>query len=452
VCWSGTSVKVAANTSYSFGRSDFPCWDQDGDPLTQQIVTQPQHGTLSEPDSHGTRTYTPTDPNWTGEDSFGFAAQDGRSTSGEATIRIDVTDPVEVTAEPVNLPSGEPVRIENYVDEGGKSLIAVPSGDVRRFPSGCMPLDVDTTIASGSGSVSGAKLVLAPADGGADQEFAMTQGSGDKWAAHIDCVEAGELSVEWDFTENGTTTALSKPLGGIVLIDPQGVVYDKGRYDAAIAAGNSPDEARSAAAIEGATVELQRKVNNQWTKVVSGDPGISPNINPQVTKGDGVFRWDVSAGTYRVVVTRPGYEAVTSDAVTIPPPVTNLHIAMTRAAVTDDGGAGTTPDPGPTTKPADTTPSTGDSHPPAPGPTQTIPNPPRPAPKPACSGLKGKKKAQCESKERLKKALAKCSKLKGKKKAICTKRARARAKCDSLKGRKKSACVRRANAIGTRRR
>jgi hypothetical protein len=458
LCWSGTSVKVAANASYSFGDADFPCWDPDSDPFTQHITTPPQHGTLSAPDSHGARTYTPTDPNWTGEDSFGFEADDGRSLSGEATIRIDVTERVAVTAEPLNLPSGEPVRIENYVDGGGKSLIAVPSGDVRQFPSACMPLDVDTTIASGSGSVDNAKLVLAPADGGASREFAMTRGSGDSWAAQIDCVEGGELSVKWDFTEGGSTTALSRPLGGIVLIDPQGVVYDKDRYDAAVASGKSPDDARSAAAIEGATVELQRFSGGAWAKVVSGDPGISPNVNPQITRADGVFRWDVSAGKYRVVVTRPGYESVTSAAVDIPPPVTNLRVAMTALVPSPgdgggdsgDGGGGstTTPDPAPTSKPADDTPagpgpgpSSGD------GPAQTVPNPPATA-KPACSGLKGKKKAECESKQRLKKALAKCSKLKGKGRATCIKRAKARAKCDRLAGRKKTACVRRANAIG----
>jgi hypothetical protein len=340
VCWSGTSVKVAANSSYSFGRGDLSCWDQDGDPITYEIATGPQHGTLSAPDSHGVRRYTPTDPSWTGEDSFTFRADDGRAKSGEATLRIDITDPVAMTAEPLNLPSGDPVQIENYVDDGGKSLIAVPAGDVRQFPSGCTPLDVDTTIAAGSGSVSNAKLVLAPADGGPNQQFDMSHADGDRWSAHIDCVEPGELSVTWDFTESGTTTSLSKPLGGIVLIDPQGVVYDKDRYDASISAGSSPDDARSAAAIEGASVELQRFSGGQWTKVPSGDPGISPNTNPQITKRDGVFRWDVSAGKYRVVVTREGYETATSAAVDIPPPVTNLHVAMTALPVTAPGDGG----------------------------------------------------------------------------------------------------------------
>jgi hypothetical protein len=458
-CWSGNSVKVAANSRYSFGRGDLSCWDQDGDPISYDIATPPQHGTLSQPDSQGGRTYTPTDPSWTGEDSFTYTANDGRATTDEVTLRVDVTDPVDVTAEPVDLPSGEPARIENYTDEGGKSLIAVQRGDVRQFPSACMPLDVDTTIASGSGSVAGAQLVLAPADGGASKSFDMTRGDGDSWSAHIDCVEAGELSVRWDFTEGGTTTPLSKPLGGIVLIDPQGVVYDKGRYEAAIAAGSNPDDARAAAAVEGASVELQRFAGGQWSKVPSGDPGISPNVNPQITKSDGVFRWDVSAGRYRVVVKREGYEDATSSAVDIPPPVTNLHVALTALPVqappqTGDGGSGGGSD----NKPGDSggTPS-GSGPPPGSDPVPTPPGDgggPKPPgkPKPACYGLKGKKKAQCESKQRLKKALAKCAKLKGKsKRAQCAKRARARAKCDSLHGRKKTACIKRANALGTHR-
>lgn len=454
VCWGGTSFKVAANATYSVGALDFPCYDTDGDALTQQISTPPQHGTLSAPDSHGARTYTPSDPNWTGEDSFGFKAEDGRTTSGETTVRIEVTDPVQVTAEPVSLPSGEPVRIENYVDPGGKSLISVPSGEVRQFPGACMPLDVDTTIASGSGSVSDAKLVLAPEDGGAGEEFPMTHGSNDSWSAHIDCVKAGALSVKWNFTENGSTTALSKPLGGIVLIDPQGVVYDKDRYDAAVAAGKSPQDARAGAAIEGATVELQRFSSGEWKKVVSGDPGISPNVNPQTTKADGVFRWDVSAGKYRVAVTRPGYDPVTSAGVDIPPPVTTLNVAMTRSVVSDPGNSGNEGGGAGGGSPSGNDQSAGQ------GPSTSSPDsgpiadpPPYKTPKPACSGLKGTKKAQCESRQRLKQALAKCSKLKGKTaRSLCAQRAKARAKCDPLKGRKKTACVRRANAIGTRKR
>ena len=466
-CWSGSVVRVAANATYSFGGTDLPCYDPDGDSLTF-ATAQPEHGSISAPDAHGARTYTPAQQ---GEDTFTFTANDGQADSNTATMVVKVTDPVAVVAQPVTLPSGEPANVQNYVDSSGESLIGVSSRDVRQFPDSCMPLDVDTEISAGSGggTVGDVELVLDPAGGGAEQTFPMSEGDPGTWSAHIDCVAAGDLSVNWNLTEGGTTTPFSKPLGGIVLIDPQGVVYDKGRYDAAVSAGKTPAEARSLAAIEGATVELQRLVGGTWTKVSSGDPGISPNVNPQVTGADGVYRWDVSAGTYRVVVSKPGYGTVTSTSVAIPPPVTNFDVALTRTpgggdqggddnggggnntggdngngsgAGGDNGGGDTgggTPD---DSKPADTTPQGGGDQ----GGNQPTTKPP--PKKKGCSALKGKKRAQCESRERLKRALAKCSKLKGKKRSACVKRARARAKCDSLKGRKKQACIKRASALG----
>lgn len=457
-CWNGSEVRVAANQTHKFAAQEIPCWDRDGDPLTYDLG-DPEHGSISGPDAHGTYTYTPSQQ---GADSFTVTANDGRVDSAGASIDVDVTAPVEVTAEPPTLPSGQPVNLQNYVDPNGKSLITVPTGEVDQFPESCMPLDVDTTIdpGSGGGTVSDVHLVVDPGAGAPAHEFQMTHGDGDHWDAHIDCVEAGDLTVTWTLTEGANAPQqFSKPVGGIVLIDPQGVIYDQQVYDDEIGRGAMPDEARSKAALEGATVVLQRRTSGVWADVSSGDPGISPNVNPQVTRADGLFRWDVSAGTYRVKVTRPGYGPKTSAAVSVPPPATSVHVGLTRVAGGDDGGgdgggdggsggnsgndggsgAGSgsgTPDPG----------GSGPGTPPGPSPGPGV-TPPKPK---ACAGLKGKKRAQCESRQRLKRALAKCSKLKGKKKATCVKRARARAKCDRLSGRKKKACVRRANAIGHR--
>lgn len=448
-CVNGWSTRVAANSAHTFNAYELPCWDFDGDELTYTVVTPPQHGQLTGPDSHGAFTYEPSNATYTGEDSFTLAASDGRAAPVNGTIDVDITPAASLTAQAPPLPSGGPVTLQNYVDGDGRSLVEVPRAQVDQFPNDCMPLDVDTTISpgSGGGSVSDVELVLVRSDADPGRRFAMAHGDGDHWSAHIDCVAAGELSVEWTLTEGGTAQSLSKPLGGIVLIDPQGVVYDKAVYDGAIAHGKTPDQARAAAALEGATVVLQRKNGADWGNVSSGDPGIAPNVNPQVTHADGVFRWDVSAGTYRVVVSRPGYDGVTSAAVNIPPAVTNLHVAMTPAA----GGGGDGGDGGGDGQPPAGGPGPGSDQP-SPGTNPPRTNPPPPKKKP-CAGLKGKKRTQCESKQRLKRALAKCSKLKGKKKrATCAKRARAVAKCDRLSGRKKTTCVRRANAIGKARR
>ncbi len=223
-----------------------------------------------------------------------------------------------------SLPGGGTVNLNKYVDQNtGQSYFTVPSSQVAQFPSGCMPLTYTVPINPGAGTVSNVALVLN------GNRFPMTHGSGNDWTGGIDCARNGDLSIEYDLTENATTQHFIVPLGGLVLIDPQGVVYNAVAYNAAIAAGRTPAQARAETAISGATVTLQRKVGGSFVNVLSGDPGIAPNVNPEITGSDGLYQWDVAAGDYRVVVTKPGYVDVTSHAVTVPPPVTDLHIAMT---------------------------------------------------------------------------------------------------------------------------
>jgi len=61
--------------------------DPDGDPLTYEIVLEPEHGTL---ECEGLLcTYTP-EAGWSGTDSFTFIANDGMLDSNEATVEITV--------------------------------------------------------------------------------------------------------------------------------------------------------------------------------------------------------------------------------------------------------------------------------------------------------------------------------------------------------------------------
>jgi len=162
----------------------------------------------------------------------------------------------------------------------------------------------------------------------------------------LTCVRSGDLYVRYTLEEGGATETYIVPIGGLTLIDPQGVVYDKAQYEARIAAGDTPEAARGSAAISGASAVLQRKVGAAFTTVLSGDPGISPHVNPQITGTDGRFQWDVSAGIYRVVVSKEGYETATSESYEIPPPKLDAHIAMTRpgsAAVDATPAVDTTP-------------------------------------------------------------------------------------------------------------
>jgi len=166
--------------------------------------------------------------------------------------------------------------------------------------------------------------------------------NGNRHTFTLPCVERSDLYVRYTLDEPGRRVQQTFviPVGQITLIDPQGVVYNRAVFDARRAAGDSEAAARAAAAITGATVVLQRRGSDgQFRRVLSGDPGIAPNINPQITRGNGLYQWDVEAGTWRVVVSAPGCVTQESRAVDIPPPVLDLHIGMDCGGAPPSGGA-----------------------------------------------------------------------------------------------------------------
>ena len=85
--------------------------DIDGDPLSYQIVSNPDHGTLEgiAPDL----TYTPN-PNYNGPDAFTFTAHDGSEDSPSATIQITinpVNDPPEADNQALTIDEDTPVNV-----------------------------------------------------------------------------------------------------------------------------------------------------------------------------------------------------------------------------------------------------------------------------------------------------------------------------------------------------
>ena len=104
----------------------------------------------------------------------------------------------------------------------------------------------------------------------------------------------------------------------IVLIDPSGFIFN--------------EEKGEDWKLPGATVVLQYfdPLLETWVNMSEeAYPGrMSPITNPQTTGGDGRYAWDAAEGTYRVVVSRPGFETTTSREVVIPPPVTDLDVAL----------------------------------------------------------------------------------------------------------------------------
>jgi len=106
-------------------------------------------------------------------------------------------------------------------------------------------------------------------------------------------------------------------VAGIFLVDPSGVVFD--------ADTDTP--------IAGATVTLKR-LNPVQSTYVEMSPTLhagmfEPEVNPQITGSDGRYAWNVVAGEYLVEVEIAGCSPATSEAVTVPPPVTDLDVGLT---------------------------------------------------------------------------------------------------------------------------
>ena len=109
----------------------------------------------------------------------------------------------------------------------------------------------------------------------------------------------------------------------IVRMDPAGYIYDT----------------ETLQRISGATVWLQTpNERGGWTNVPTGeDLSIAdPDVNPQTTGDNGRYQWDTLAGAYRVHVEAAGYYPADSIAVTVPPPVTDLHVGLVKIPLPQD--------------------------------------------------------------------------------------------------------------------
>ena len=80
--------------------------DEEGDPLTYTVVSQPAHGTLDLDPATGAFTYTPA-ADFNGSDSFVFTVSDGWAESPPATAQITVTPVNDPPLAAVSGPTGK---------------------------------------------------------------------------------------------------------------------------------------------------------------------------------------------------------------------------------------------------------------------------------------------------------------------------------------------------------
>jgi VCBS repeat-containing protein len=122
--------------------------DADGDELTVQVTSQPEHG-IAQPTAAGEAIVYRPDPGWCGTDSFTYAAFDGETGSLPATVTVDVTcDPTgEAPAAAAD---------DAEVDEDTAVTIDVLANDTGH---GLDPASVTVTSAPHAGTAS-------PVDGG----------------------------------------------------------------------------------------------------------------------------------------------------------------------------------------------------------------------------------------------------------------------------------------------
>lgn len=239
-----------------------------------------------------------------------FAGEEAPYTSGSATVTVDgsaaATQDIVLGAAPSAPPAGTTITSIDTTPQG--IPVAYWEDPLTLTTQGCpggtatYTVHVGATVRTGAmtegaaGAYSATLTPFYPAHGNAEVQI------------HIDC-PGGAPDDDVDFG---------------LYIDPSGIVRDAAGHPAA-----------------GATVTLLSSTtpDGPFFPVPDGSTVMSPSNrnNPDVTRDDGRFAWDVVAGYYVVRATR-GNCSAQSAVLTIPPPVTNLDLRLACPA-----GGGTPP-------------------------------------------------------------------------------------------------------------
>ena len=322
---------------------------------------------------------------------------DGKRDPGEPqrTVTVDwrtesAVDPPVIA--PIIRPDGSEVAV-NLVSDGAQRFFQVIPSAVASFPkcadgSPQVNVTLSVNIDGAAGHVVDGSVSLLGVDPWSldllhpvDSILPAGAAVGGTFQFVVECLRQTSLYVCYELEELGLPIErFCVLLGGLGFYDPSGIVYDADQADALVAQGTPVAQARRESAIDGARVVLMRRFEGAYRQVLSGDPFVTPNVNPIMTEGDGRFAWNVSPGTYRVVASADGYQTKTSRSAVVPPPDLDLDVGLRQvgSAVVDPE-----PDPDPVWTPPPPPPPDGSTTPPpppaAPG---TPPRPIAPPPPP----------------------------------------------------------------------
>ena len=241
--------------------------------------------------------------NWWGHESGPYDPSDDAgdpthlyNPDGQGDQVDDYVDYAPWQGSPVSQPF---IRVDNTAflsDQGGQIHVTVPGGKPLSLaiPFDCNPTAVTATFA-------GNTVALSDAD------------HDNIWTGVVSGVITDSQTLPITVTATGGTCDGSDwEVAQVTLIDPSGYVYN----------------AVTGARIINATVTLYHYDTSQRDYVI-WDAYSFGQVNPQQTDIQGNYGWDVPAGSYYITVHKSGYEDYQSSPVTVPPPVTDLNVALT---------------------------------------------------------------------------------------------------------------------------
>lgn len=246
---------------------------------------------------------------------------------GSRTVSVRIPDSVSVGTVIQNTASISTTTLETRYDDNSARASTTVTGSNLPPNVGVEPnnggsettsiywMDPITFSYDSCNTATGVDIRIHIDDGGSDITGSMTGGPS-HWTYTTEPFYPRHGEATITYTVYGCTQST---VSFNIYIDPAGYIYD-------IETGER---------ISGASVWLQRPDGTgDWENVPTGEstPVAQPDVNPQVTGEDGMYQWDVLAGSYRVHVEAPGYEPANSIVVSVPPPVFDLHVGLHRTS------------------------------------------------------------------------------------------------------------------------